>query len=489
MKNQLVLAFLSMLLLAACETSKDRFSSQNASFLANSDTDLSLDPGSGDNPFILADTQSVSTFSVDADGASYANIKRHILDENNKPESGLIRIEELINYFPMNYVDPNGSHPIALNGEVSDCPWSTGHKLVRIGIKGKTTPVDQLPQANWVLLVDVSGSMSSSDKLPLFKKGLTDFVQNTMRTNDRLAIVTYAGQAGLLLPSTSGTEKTTIKNAINSLGAGGSTAGAQGIITAYEIAAQHFIQGGNNRIILCTDGDFNVGPSSQDDLVALIEEKRQTGIFLTVVGCGLYNYNDGTMEQVADNGNGTVEYIADEEQARKVFVEEFGKFYTVAKDVKVQVKFNAQMVESYRLIGYENRVLNNEDFENDAKDAGEIGSGQTVTALYELIPKTGSTWQGQNPCSIDFRYKEPDSDMSQLLDLPITDFSASFNNSTENMRWSASIASFGMLLRNSAYKGSSNYSDVINWAENAKQFNPGNYRDGFIQVVKKAKTL
>jgi len=304
-----------------------------------------------------------------------------------------------------------------------------------------------------------------------------------------LAIVTYAGAAGVALPSTSGTEKAAILQAIQSLGAGGSTAGAQGIITAYQIAQENFIAGGNNRVILATDGDFNVGISSQEELVQLIEQKRELGIFLTAIGIGRGNLNDAMMEQLADNGNGTYEYMGDAEQAEKVLVYELGKFFTVAKDVKVQVKFNPAAVKRYRLIGYENRVLQSEDFENDQKDAGEIGAGQTVTALYEIEPMGTGGPLSVPTFTIDFRYKDADANESQPLTLEVFDGQTPFGAASENMRFAATVAGFGMLLRDSPHKGTVTYDQVVGWAENAEAFDPQGYRQKFIAVAKKAKAL
>jgi Ca-activated chloride channel family protein len=338
-----------------------------------------------ENPFILTEEEAISTFSIDADGGSYANTRR-FLNSNQLPPADAIRTEELVNYFDYDYPSMVNGHPIALNGEISSCPWAEGHRLIRIGIRGQEIPAAELPASNIVLLIDVSGSMKSADKLELLKAALNLFVDE-MDAQDRIAIVTYAGNAGLVLESTPGDEKTTIKNAINSLGAGGSTAGAEGIITAYEIAQANFVEGGNNRIIVGTDGDFNVGPASQEEIVALIESKRDLGIFLTVVGFGTGNYNDALLEQLANNGNGTYEYIDQLEQAKKVFIYEYGKFYTVAKDVKVQVQFNPNLVHSYRLIGYENRLLDTEDFEDDEKDAFRQEFLYVWSKLVKLIIK------------------------------------------------------------------------------------------------------
>lgn len=438
-----------------------------------------------ENPFILTEEEPTSTFSIDADGASFSNARR-FLNDNQLPPVDAIRTEELVNYFNYDYEAPTGAHPIALNGEVSGCPWAPAHRLVRIGIKGRE--IGQYPPSNMVLLIDVSGSMSSPDKLDLLKESFKLFVDE-LSAEDRLAIVTYAGQAGLLLPSTPGNEKAAIKSAIDKLGAGGSTAGAQGIITAYEIAQENYIEGGNNRVVLGTDGDFNVGPSSQEELVRLIEEKRELGIFLTVLGVGTGNLNDAMLEQVANNGNGTYEYIDNLEQAKKVFIYEFGKFYTVAKDVKVQVDFNPSIVHSYRLIGYENRLLENEDFEDDRKDAGEIGAGQTITALYEIVPASGGSALSVPTFSIDFRYKLPDGDASTLLNLEVLDERQDFSQASENMRFAASVASFGLLLRDSEYKGETSYEKIGQWAETATGFDPFGFRQEFLELVQKAGNL
>ncbi|MFZ2900851.1 MAG: VWA domain-containing protein [Saprospiraceae bacterium] len=434
-----------------------------------------------ENQFVNVADQPVSTFSIDADGASYAYVRRMINTDNDVPKAA-VRTEELINYFPLNYDQPSGGAPIAVNGEVADCPWAEGHKLIRIGLQGKTIP--NLPPSNIVLLIDVSGSMSSDDKLELLKEGF-EILVDQFDAQDRIAIVTYAGSAGVVLESTPGDEKTKIKKAINKLGSGGSTAGAEGIITAYEIAQENFIPGGNNRIIIGTDGDFNVGPSSQEELVSLIEEKRELGIFLTVLGVGSGNLNDGMLEQIADNGNGTYEYIDNLEQAKKVFVYDFGKLYTVAKDVKVQVVFNPDIVSQYRLIGYENRLLTEEEFETDSTDAGEIGAGQNITALYEIIP-TNSGLDNVPTFTIDFKYKEPDSDVSIPLQLDIFDEGKSFSEASEHLRFTSSVAAFGMLLRQSAFSGNASYEKVIEWANGSKSYDPNGFREEFVELVGKA---
>ena len=440
----------------------------------------------GENPFIVVEEEPISTFSIDADGGSYANIRRFIND-NSLPPVGAVRIEEMINYFQYDYPEPEGAMPFSVEGEVSKCPWTPDHKLIRIGMKGKDIPFAELPPSNFVFLIDVSGSMDSEDKLPLLKEGFK-MLTNILKPTDRIAIVTYAGSAGVVLPSTSGDQKETIKDAIDALGAGGSTAGAEGIITAYEIAEANFVPGGNNRIIVGTDGDFNVGPSSTEDLISLIEEKRETGIFVSVLGVGTGNYNDNGLEQLADNGNGTYEYIDNYQQALKVFVYEYSKFFNVAKDVKVQVVFNPDVVQAYRLIGYENRVLATEDFEDDEEDAGDLGADQNVTALYEIIPAESGV-EDVPTFTIDLRYKNPDEDVSQLVEFDIMDANTSFDSASESMRFAASVAGFGMLLRDSEYKGSLNYSDLIPMIENSNNNDTYGFKAELIELVQKAKDL
>ncbi len=449
-----------------------------------------------ENPFVDVSTEATSTFSIDADGGSYANVRR-FLSANQKPVADAIRTEELVNYFPLNYANPTNGESIAVNGEISGCPWDKTHKLIRIGLKGRSIAKESLLPSNIVLLIDVSGSMSDPNKLPLLKESLPAFVDN-LRAQDKVSIVTYAGQAGVPLDPTSGADKGKIKAAISALGAGGSTAGAQGISTAYELAEKNFVQGGNNRVILMTDGDFNVGISSQKELIDLIVSKRDKGIFLTTVGVGIGNYNEAMMEQVANKGNGTYEYIDNQKQAQKVFVEEFSKFYTVAKDVKIQLTFNADQVKSYRLIGYENRLLKKEDFTDDKEDAGEINAGQTITALYEIIPVaatlngsgSGQVSQFTTPLfTINFRYKQPTATSSQALDLQIFDTNTEYEKASENMRFAASVAAYGLVMRNSAYKGDATYEKVRTWATAAMTYDPYGYRKEFIQLIDKARQL
>ncbi|MBC8343673.1 MAG: von Willebrand factor type A domain-containing protein [Bacteroidetes bacterium] len=438
-----------------------------------------------ENPFVKVIDEPVSTFSIDADGGSYSNIRR-FLKNGEKPPVDAIRIEEMINYFQYDFADPVDQHPIAISTEVGECPWNTEHKLIQIGIKGKTILKEDYPASNFVFLVDISGSMSSDDKLPLVKKGM-HFLVDEMRDKDRMAIVTYASSPGVALHSTS--DKSKIKKGIDKLGSGGSTAGGGGINKAYDIAMDHFIDGGNNRIILATDGDFNVGISDQDELIKLIEKKRESGIFLTVIGVGSGNLNEGMMEQLANNGNGTYEYMDSEIQARKVFIDEFGKFFTVAKDVKIQIDFDPTVVELYRLIGYENRVLNDSDFTNDDKDAGEIGAGQTITAIYEIKSANVNYLRGSHPIAINFRYKKPAADVSELIVKQATDDLTTFNSTSENFRFAAAITSFGLLLRDSEYKGVSDYDKVLDWVNHARTFDPNNYRQSSAALIAMARDL
>jgi len=439
-----------------------------------------------ENPFVQTEVEPTSTFSIDADGGSYALVRRLIGNRNLSTYREAIRTEELINYFTYDYPNPTGNDPIAVNGEVSECPWQAGHKLIRIGIKGKSVERQQYPLANFVLLIDVSGSMSSDDKLDLLKTGFIEFVQQ-MRPQDRVAIVKYAGAVGLHLESTPGTEKDKIIDAIKSLGASGSTNGAAGIKLAYEIAEKNFIQGGNNRVILGTDGDFNVGITSTEELVKLIEEKREKGVFLTSLGVGADNLNEAMMEKVANHGNGNYEYIDSKEEMTKVFVDEYNKFLTVAKDVKVQVTFNKDLVEEYRLIGYENRKLKNQDFTDDKKDAGEIGAGQTITAIYEIKPRHNPNFKTIPSFTINFRYKFPTGAESQPMSLDIFDNGKTFTGASENLRFAASLAAMGMYLRDSRYKGNVTLDQIQQWSQSAKTFDPNGYRQKHLSLLEMIK--
>lgn len=432
-----------------------------------------------ENQFIKVSDQPVSTFSVDADGGAYANMRR-FMNLGQLPPKAAVRIEEFINYFTFNYAEPTENENVGLNSEIAICPWNTEHHILRVGMKGKTLAEADLPNANYVFLIDVSGSMSSPEKLAVLKSGFTTMTDN-LRDKDRVAIVTYAGAAAVLLNSTYGDEKAKIKAAIAKLGAGGSTAGAAGIKTAYEIAMQNFIPNGNNRIIIGTDGDFNVGISSTDELIKMIEDKRKSGVYITVLGVGTGNLNDHMMEQIANKGNGNYEYIDSAQELTKVFINEKAKFYTIAKDSKIQITFNPDKVSSYRLIGYENRALKTEDFVNDTIDAGEIGSSQTITAVYELV-LTDNTSAG-NYAQFDFRYKKPNEIESRLLQHSINSTPLPIASASENMRFAAAITSFGLILKESKFKGSSNKKLVLDLGNNAKNFDPNSYRSKFIDIV------
>ena len=446
----------------------------------------------------------VSTFSIDVDAASYSNVRR-FLTNGQKPPMDAVRIEEMINYFNYNYNQPTGEHPFAIYHEIAACPWNKENLLLHIGLQGKKIETENLPASNLVFLLDVSGSMSSQNKLPLLKKAFKLLV-NQLRSEDKVAIVVYAGSSGLVLPSTNGNKKETILNSLNKLNAGGSTAGASGLKLAYKVARKNFIDGGNNRIILATDGDFNIGTSSNAEMERLIEKERENGVFISVLGFGMGNYKDDKMEIIADKGNGNYSYIDNILEAKKVLVNEFGgTLFTIAKDVKIQIEFNPAIVEEYRLIGYENRMLNKEDFENDKKDAGELGSGHNVTALYEIkLAKTNQKGQNlkyQNTelnatalskneiATVKFRYKNPDERKSILMTEEIPMKVVSDNTLSENYRFSAAVAGFGLLLRDSQHKGKCNYKMLIDLAQNSKGKDEEGYRSEFIRLMKLAKHL
>lgn len=444
----------------------------------------------------------LSTFSIDVDAASYSNMRRFI-NNGQRPPKDAVRIEEMVNYFDYDYRQPTGEHPFNIITEISTAPWNAKHKLVHIGLQGKKIPTDNLPPSNLVFLIDVSGSMSDPNKLPLLKSSFKMLV-NELREQDHVAIVVYAGAAGLVLEPTSGAEKKRIIEALDNLEAGGSTAGGAGIQLAYAVAKEHFKAGGNNRVILATDGDFNVGESSNGGMERLIEEKRKAGVFLTVLGFGMGNYKDSKMEILADKGNGNYAYIDNITEAKKVLVNEFGgTLFTIAKDVKLQIEFNPSKVKAYRLIGYENRMLKSEDFNNDKKDAGELGSGHTVTALYEIIPVgvdsefdkidelkyqttkvEPSASKSKELMTVKFRYKKPDEEVSKLIVHPLVDNQVALNKTSDDFRWSASVAAFGMLLRESEYIKDFSYDQVVQLAQGAKGEDKEGYRIEFINMAK-----
>ena len=458
-----------------------------------------------DNPFRRVTLDPLSTFSIDVDTASYANVRR-FLNSGSLPPKDAVRIEELVNYFRFDYPRPANGEPFSVTTEIAACPWNSRHRLALIGLQANPFETDAMPPRNLVFLLDVSGSMMPPDKLPLIKTAMRMLV-DTLTERDRIAIVVYAGASGLVLPSTSGANKDRIHQAIAQLEAGGSTNGAAGITLAYQVAQDHFARGGINRVILATDGDFNVGVTNQGDLTRLIEEKRATGIFLSVLGVGTGNVKDSTMEKLADRGNGNYAYLDSLHEARKVLVKEAGAtLVTVAKDVKIQVEFNPQNVSAYRLIGYENRVLRNQDFNDDKKDAGEIGAGHTLTALYEIVPagveietpsvdplkyqrptQTTTTTAGRDELmTVKLRYKAPDGDESRLIAVPVknrtTDLSA-------NVGFAAAVAEFGMMLRQSEHRGSSSWQDAAALARRFRGSDPDGYRAEFARLVELAGSL
>lgn len=460
-----------------------------------------------ENGFKQVKKNPLSTFSIDVDAASYSNMRRY-LNQGELPPADAIRTEELVNYFTYNYPQPTGSDPVKITTEVGNCPWETAHRLVRIGLKAKEIPSDHLPASNLVFLIDVSGSMYGPTRLDLVISSLKLLVDN-LREKDRVAIVTYSGNAGLALPSTQGNDKQKIKEALGNLSAGGSTAGGEGIQLAYKIARQNLMKDGNNRIILCTDGDFNVGVSSEEGLQQLVEKERKSGVFLTVLAYGMGNYKDNMVQTLAEKGNGNHAYIDNLQEANRVLVNEFGAtMHAVAKDVKLQVEFNPSQVQAYRLIGYESRLLEDEDFNNDAKDAGEMGAGHTVTALYEVIPvgvnsnyagkvdalkyqKTKevatSTSGSKDLLTVKLRYKAPDGDVSKKLELPLIDMKG--DNVSSDFRFASAVAMFGQLLRDSDYKGNASYDKVIGLAKRGLDNDEKGYRREFVRLVESAKGL
>lgn len=458
-----------------------------------------------ENGFLKADKNPLSTFSIDVDAASYSNMRRFI-NNGSLPPKDAVRIEEMVNYFDYDYAQPTGNDPVNIVTEMAPAPWNSKHRLLHIGLQAKTISTQNLPASNLVFLIDVSGSMNAPNKLPLLVSSFK-LLTDQLRDKDKVAIVVYAGNTGLVLPSTSGEDKTAIKEALNRLSAGGSTAGGAGLELAYKVATQNFIKGGNNRIILATDGDFNVGASSDAAMQRLIEEKRKSGVYLTVLGYGMGNYKDSKMETLADKGNGNYAYIDNITEAKKVLINEFGgTLFTVAKDVKLQLEFNPGKVQAYRLIGYENRLLNDEDFNDDQKDAGDIGSGHTVTALYEIIPvgeksefigkvdelkyqkPKAVTNTNDELLTIKLRYKAPDANKSQRMQKIVKDNTLA-QNTSDNFRFAAAVAEFGMLLRQSEFKQNSNFDQVIELAQGAKGKDKEEYRAEFVKLAKSAKLM
>jgi len=456
-----------------------------------------------ENPFLNVGANPLSTFSIDVDRASYSNVRR-FLRAGQRPPRDAVRIEELLNYFRYDYPDPTGEHPFAVIAEVGPCPWNPGHRLVHVGLQGRHVDTRDLPASNLVFLVDVSGSMMEANKLPLVKESLRMLVEQ-LRPQDRISLVAYAGAAGLVLDATPGDRKETILAAIDRLQAGGSTAGGAGLRLAYDVARRNFVRGGNNRVVLATDGDFNVGVSSDAEMFQLIEAKRQEGTFLTVLGFGMGNLKDGRLEGMADRGNGNYAYIDDAREARKTLVAEFGgTMFTIAKDVKLQVEFNPGRVQAYRLIGYENRALRNEEFDDDRRDAGELGAGHSVTALYEIVPagarmdvdarRPSLRYQrtqvdagaaaGPELAFVKLRYKLPDSDTSRLLSQPINDAGPGARPS-DDFRFSAAVAGFGMLLRESRFRSHASVDGMLSLARESVGDDREGYRREFVALVER----
>ncbi len=458
-----------------------------------------------ENPFFETARAPLSTFSIDVDTAAYSNVRR-FLNNGQMPPKDSVRIEELINYFEYDYPQPIGNVPFSVNTEVAVSPWNPNNRLMTIGLQGKKVSLDNTPATNLVFLLDVSGSMNAPDKLPLLKEGLRIMV-NQLKPSDRVAIAVYAGSSGLVLPSTPVSQKGEILAALDQLEAGGSTNGGQGIQLAYTVATNNFISGGNNRVILATDGDFNVGVTGDNALVSLIEEKRKSGIFLSVLGFGSGNLNDSMMEKLSNKGNGNYSYIDSRDEARRALGEQVaGTLYTIAKDVKIQVEFNPAKVAGYRLIGYENRLLADRDFYDDKKDAGEIGAGHSVTALYEIVPagqkvdnggielkyskyEPSGTSFGSEMATVKLRYKEPDGNESKLLSIGVLDYAITVESASENLKFAAAVAQFGLVLRDSRYKGNSNFESISSLANTAIGGDARERRKEFLQLVDRARSL
>jgi len=457
-----------------------------------------------DNGFQRPSTAPLSTFAIDVDAASYSNVRR-FLTQGQRPPADAVRVEELINYFPYDYPSPSGADPFSVTTAQMPAPWAGDHRLVMVGLQGRRIDARELPPSNLVFLLDVSGSMASPDKLPLVQRAFRLLVEQ-LRPEDRVAIVVYAGAAGLVLPSTPGSDKRTILAALDELQAGGSTAGGEGIKLAYQVAQQNHIASGNNRVILATDGDFNVGVSSEGELVRLIESKKQQGTYLTVLGFGTGNLKDSRMEALADKGNGHYAYVDDIMEARKVFVQEMGAtLVTIAKDAKIQVEFNPAQVAEYRLIGYENRLLAAEDFNDDTKDGGELGAGHAVTAIYEIVlvgkSGTGTTVDplkyraprtsgeaSDDLFTVKLRYQQPTgTSASKLISRTVRRDDNARGN--ENLRFAAAVAEYGMLLRNSEYRAQSNWESVLTLARQNLGSDPGGYRAEFLRLAEVARGM
>ena len=459
-----------------------------------------------ENPFELSTSQPLSTFSIDVDNAAYSNIRR-MINNGQIVDKNAVRVEEMINYFKYNYPQPSVNEPFSIYTEYNDCAWNPQHKILKIGLQGKNLVEKNLPSSNLVFLIDISGSMNAANKLPLLKSSFKVLLER-LRPQDKVAIVTYAGNAGIALEPTSAPQKEKIMTALENLQSGGSTAGAEGIITAYKLAEENFVKNGNNRVILATDGDFNVGVSNNEDLKAMIENKRKSGVFLTCLGFGMGNYKDNRLEMLADKGNGNYAYIDNIQEANKFLGKEFaGSMYAIAKDVKIQIEFNPKLVKAYRLIGYESRKLKTEDFINDKIDAGELGIGHTVTALYEVIPANstseflpkGSDLKytevktkdnlGNELATIKFRYKKPNEEESKELIQTVSNSQKEINSASLDFRFANAVAWFGLVLRDSQYISNKNLEDIINLAKQGKSSDEDGYRAEFIRLMESYKSI
>ena len=438
-----------------------------------------------DHTFIDTRSERTTTFAIDVDHAAYSNVRR-FLTAGLVPPPDAVRVEEMLNYFTYSYPQPTGPDPFSITTEVASCPWNADHRLLRIGIQGRNLEEWRMAPNNLVFLIDVSGSMQPPARLPLIKTAFRMLVDK-LRAEDRVAIVVYAGAAGLVLPSTSGADKSAIVASLDNLQAGGSTAGAAGIQLAYDVAKQNFIAGGNNRVILATDGDFNVGMTSHDDLLKLIEQKREDGIYLTTIGVGDDNYNDAMMELLADHGNGNYSYLDNLKEAEKVFVRELtGTLVTIAKDVKVQLEFNPELVTAYRQIGYENRALENKDFDDDRKDAGELGAGHSVTALYEIAPASAAHGR---IATLRLRYKQPAGTTSQLITADAKDDGRNIHEASSDLQFAAAVAEFAMLLRNSKDKGTASFADASALVRASRGADLDGTRGELLTLLESAKTI
>lgn len=492
-KNFLSVGLAAMsLCVVGCSTADEDVSYEGYKLYSLADNDMIEMPEAGgdkfedftDNPFVKTSKEPVSTFSVDADGASYAIMRRHLADGYNIAPAS-VRIEEFLNYFTFNYASPKGDESVAINAEVGDCPWNPNHHLLRLGIKGRELTTSEMPRANFVFLVDVSGSMASSDKLDLLKRGLTELLYQ-LNPDDRISLITYSGEVKKLLESTSVRNADKIKKAISKLNADGCTAGGKALKMAYEEALANYDPKCNNRVVMGTDGDFNVGVTNTDELVEMVESYARKGIYMTCLGFGLGNLNDAMMEKISNSGNGTYHYIDCENEMMKVFVHERNQFVSVANDSKCQVSFNPDVVSEYRLIGYENRVMSKEDFENDKKDAGEIGAGQTITALYEIVLKDDKPegFANQSFFTFDFRYKKMLDGPSRPLQLKM-DAGRIFEKyeRPDDFYFAAGVAAYGMILRDSPYKGDASIEMAKKLVKQGLSFDPNGYRAELLKIM------